>query len=236
MIRRGEIIPGTEQPLSDGVTAPVACVAIIDGERLRVVAKRIPQPAIEAEYLCAVLLREWGVAVPEPALLTDQQGATLFGSIHTNYPNLKQRLFDEVPPELQNRLHEIAANIVCSWDDAPTALAADELIANGDRNPGNLLWDGGDDHAYIDHERCLGLVPSEKNILAILALASEKRSHMELRSETFAFQSQSDGLPPLPAVEGELNLQWALDFLGQRMPNFGEMVRSRFQHTGDFFD
>ena len=50
MIRRGEIIPNTEVPISEGVTRPVACIARIDGESVRVVAKKMRRQEIEADW------------------------------------------------------------------------------------------------------------------------------------------------------------------------------------------
>jgi hypothetical protein len=236
MIRRGEIIPNTEAPISEGVTRPVACIARIDGESVRVVAKRIRRQEIEAECVCAILLRAWGISVPEPVLLSGADGAVLFGSVHTEYPDLKHGLgiVPGLPAEIEEKLIAIAAAIICTWDDAAQALAADELIENGDRNIGNFLWDG-EEHAYIDHERALGLQPFTGNVIAKLANIAGETTKMRMMSATFAYAKQAESLPGM-GPQDDMDFGWGLDFITERVRNLGERVLARFPTPRDLFN
>ncbi len=236
MIRRGEILPNTEAPIGEGVTRPVACIARIDGESVRVVAKKIRKQEIEAECVCAILLRAWGISVPEPVLLSRADGAVLFGSVHVEYPNLKHTLgiVPGLAAEKKEKLIAIAATIVCTWKDAAQALAADELIENGDRNIGNFLWDG-EDHAYIDHERALGLQTFSRNIIANLAEIAGEATKMRMMSATFAFEKQAESLPTLHPQD-DVDLGWGLDFITERVRNLGERVLARFPTPQDLLN
>ena len=236
MIRRGQIIPITEAPIGEGITRPVACIARIDGESVRVVAKRIRTREIEAECICAILLRSWGISVPEPVLLPADDGTVLYGSVHTEYPNLKHGLgiVSGLSTEREKKLFIIAAAIVCTWDDAAQALAADELIENGDRNIGNFLWDG-EDHAYIDHERALGLQPFDENTIARLAEIAGETTKMRMMSATFAFKKQTE---PLPSMDHQdhMDFAWGVDFIAERVRNLGERVLAQFPTPRDLFN
>ncbi|MDN7497957.1 hypothetical protein QZM89_22400 [Burkholderia gladioli] len=168
-LRVGELVPNTETPVGEGINSAVRAIIRVDGKSYAAIVKRIPVEAVLAECFCGLLFRLWDLPTPEPILL--QSGTDiLFASLDVGYPNLKKRMgwSDTLIPEQRQILQTMCARIVCSWDDIGKAMAADEAIANGDRNLGNFLWDGAN-HAYIDHERTLGLQPHEQNIIAILA-------------------------------------------------------------------
>jgi hypothetical protein len=60
------------------------------------------------------------------------------------------------------------ACILSAWSQVGQAISFDELVANGDRNPGNVLWNGVQ-FTIIDHERALGIQPMQLNRLALFA-------------------------------------------------------------------
>ncbi len=235
-IRIGEIIPNTETPIGEGVTRPVLCVARVEGESVSVVAKRLDTQKIEAECVCAAIMRHWGISVPEPVLLTHPDGSMLFGSIDAGYPNLKHPLgiVDDLPEPALSLLKRRAAEVVCKWDDIGKAMVADEIVENGDRNLGNFLWDGEDGHAYIDHERTLGLFPFGLNAIAILAVIAGEVEKTRMQAATFAYTGVPGHLAALDPHPG-LDFAWGVDFVVQRVQSLGNKVIARFPQPRDLF-
>jgi hypothetical protein len=132
----------------------------------RAVVKSLPLVNLAAELFCAVLLRGWGLSVPDVAIV---RGEPLrFASLDSGYPSLKQRIgwSESLPPAVKQILEMHGARLVAGFADTPRALAADEAISNRDRNLGNIVWDG-DAVNWIDHERVLNLheLP-DRNLLA----------------------------------------------------------------------
>lgn len=48
-LREGAIIPGTAQPVGEGVNRPVRAVLRVDGQALRAVVKALPVEGVTAE-------------------------------------------------------------------------------------------------------------------------------------------------------------------------------------------
>lgn len=236
-IRSGIVDPGTAMPIDEGVTGPIRYVATIDGERLSVVAKKMGAKQTEAECICAAILRHWGISVPEPVLLSHPDGSLLFGSIHTGYPDLKHRLaiVDGLTKQQLEPLILRAAHIVNTWEDAPKALAADEAIENGDRNLGNFLWDGENEHAYIDHERALGNEGFKSNQIAILSVLTGEYQKMQMSAATFAFSELRNSLD-FPDPELGLDFQRGIDFVREKVQFLGAKVLARFPRPVDLFN
>lgn len=153
-LRTGTIVPGTETLAGDGINSPMRAAVRVDGELHAAIVKRLNNRELLAECFCAMLLTAWGLPVPEPVLIIDNEGHA-FASLDAGYPSLKKRigLLNSGNNEaLRTLLVKVGATIACAFPDAGRALAIDELIGNDDRNLGNILWDG-EHHAYIDHER-----------------------------------------------------------------------------------
>jgi hypothetical protein len=158
-IEHATLVPGTETPTGDGYTQATRCVIRMeDGTRRAAVLKKLPQQSVLAEAFSALLLRAWGLNVPEPFLIDGGDKKFHFASADASYPSLKQRFgigeLEEGP--IKNALTTAACFIVAGLPQTPLALAADEAIDNRDRNLGNVLWDGAQE-AWIDHELALGL-------------------------------------------------------------------------------
>lgn len=166
------LVPGTETPVGDGINQPVRClVRFSDQSTRRAILKRLTAEGVAAEAFCALLLRGWGLSVPQPALVA---GEIAFASIDVGYPNLKQRIgwSETLPHAVKQALATHGSKLVASLADSPRALAADEAIDNRDRNLGNILWDGSN-VAWIDHERAFGLGPEpDGNKLAAMIVGS----------------------------------------------------------------
>jgi hypothetical protein len=140
---------------------------------------------VAAEAFCALLLRGWGLSVPEPALVNSPLA---FASMDTSYPNMKQQIgwSDNLPPAVQSVLAKRGAELVSQFTETPLAVAADEAIENRDRHLGNILWDGAN-VAWIDHERTLGVVPmTDANKLAVLATMSANAQNVQKTAAAIA--------------------------------------------------
>lgn len=175
-IEHATLVPGTETPVGDGYTQATRCVIRTDdGTRRAAVLKKLPHQAVLAEAFSALLLRAWGLNVPEP-FLVDGGEKFYFASADESYPSLKQRFgiggLEEGP--IKNVLTRAACFIVAGLPQTPLALAADEAIDNKDRNLGNVLWDGAQE-TWIDHELALGLANhlADENKLAQMVNQTE---------------------------------------------------------------
>lgn len=179
-----DLVPGTETPVGDGVNAAVrALVRYPDGSLRAAIVKQMPAESVAAEAFCAILLKGWGLSVPDAAIV---RLPLAFASLDVGYPNLKQRVgwSAALPPAAVIALESWGAKLVASFSETPRALAADEAIDNRDRNLGNILWDG-TEVAWIDHERSLGVVAlPDVNKLAVMALMSG--GHVQVQQAAIA--------------------------------------------------
>lgn len=169
-----ELVPGSEQAAGDGITGARRCIVqLADGQRRAAVLKRGPVGQVAAEAFSALLLREWGLPVPEPFLVPEAD-TLAFASADAGYPSLKKRLgLDALPPgPLHDQAAFVAMTLATSLSSSGLAAAADEAIANPDRNLGNVLWDGSAE-AWIDHAYSLGMGPPDvgtHNKLCLMSL------------------------------------------------------------------
>lgn len=156
-VQWAELIKGTERPIGIGITGAMRCTIRASGTVIGAVLKRGPREEIVAEAFCAILLRSWGLNVPDSYLL-EVDGDLAFASADSGYPNLSQRiglsLIPEGTPEYDAVVKQ-ACFMICNLPSAPLAAVADEAIENFDRNFGNVLWDGTTE-AWIDHAMSLG--------------------------------------------------------------------------------
>lgn len=101
--------------IGEGITEPCRAIVRIDGADIAVILKELPLPAVAAECFAALLLREWGLNVPEPVLV-DVNGVLAFGSAELIYPSLHQKFqYALIPAELQHQVHTQMANIIRQW-------------------------------------------------------------------------------------------------------------------------
>jgi hypothetical protein len=228
------IVPGTQQPISEGVNRPVRAVLRFPDHSVRAGYVKPMAPAcVAAEAFCALLLRGWGLNVPEPAIVADPFA---FVSIDTGYPNLKQRIgwSDALPPQVRDLLQQQGARLVAGFSETPRALAADEAIDNRDRNLGNILWDGGS-VAWIDHERSLGVVPqADANKLALMTIMAGDAGEVQrsaiaialtLGTQAVAAASQDcEALPEAATFAAAITA---------RLPGLAQRVLARFPQPAD---
>ena len=122
-IQQATLVPGSETPAGDGVTGAQRCIIIVDGEQRLAILKRLPEGELVAELLAALLLSGWGLAVPTPYLVIEQDGLA-FASTLEGYPNLKQRLgIDSLPSHMKESAIRAAMLHACQLPSAPLAAA-----------------------------------------------------------------------------------------------------------------
>lgn len=166
-IEQGFLIPGTLKSVGEGVTGAHYAVVFIGGLSQRCVVKKAREREIAAECLCALLGDALGLPTLIPVVVTDpRDGAFWFGAREAGYPSLSSRLQLGSSPSIGQM--QALAFILSTWSQVGQAISFDELVANGDRNPGNILWNGAQ-FALIDHERALGIEPMQLNKLALFA-------------------------------------------------------------------
>jgi len=230
------VISGTEQLAGEGQTQPFRALVRFRDKTVRAgYVKVLPPEGVAAEAFCALLLRGWGLNIPEPAICDAPFG---FVSIDVGYPNLKQHIgwSESFPQPLKDVLARHGAMLVASFPDTPRALAADEAIDNKDRNLGNILWDG-QQVAWIDHERSLGLVPQpDANKLATMAIvagmANEIQRSAVAVSLTLGPQVVSDAAEECSAMASVAGFA---DAVARRLPSLAQRVLSRFPRPVDLF-
>jgi hypothetical protein len=179
------LIEGSEIAAGDGITGAQRCVITLpDGQKRAGVIKRGPVGQISSEAFCALLLKAWGLSVPDPYLIDESSGPA-FVSADISYPNLKQCLSVESLPDglARDAALKIACALACSLPTSPLAAACDEAIDNRDRNLGNILWDG-QSEAWIDHAFSLGegAHMADSNKLCDMAQFTENAEKNEQRS------------------------------------------------------
>lgn len=203
LLELAALIPGTETPAGDGVSGALRCVLRLpDGSRCSAVLKRADLGEVIAEAFGALLLKAWNLPVPTPYLV-DESGKIAFASADNSYPNLKQHLglASRVGGPARDAAMRVAMALATSLPTAPLAAACDEAIANGDRNLGNILWDGSDE-AWIDHALAFGRGTDDVNKLCVMAIGMPNEDHFSKSAIAQSLLLERD-LPEL--VEGTVS-------------------------------
>jgi hypothetical protein len=164
MIEQGVLNPFSMVPVGQGITRPNYAIVNIGGLSQRCIVKNAGHKEIAAECFCALLGATLGLPTLKPVIVTNPSDNSLcFGSRDVGYPNLSAQLAitETVNPAQMQAL----ASILSKWSHVGHVISFDELIQNGDRNPGNVLWSGSV-FTIIDHERALEIQPMIHNKLA----------------------------------------------------------------------
>lgn len=235
-----ELIPGTEMPVGTGLTgAQRVLVRYPDGMVKAAIVKRMGSKAIAAECFCSLLLRRWGLNVPEPAIVGNPPMA--FACVDVSYPNLLQRLgwSEDLPATTKKVLAERAAKLVASFTQTPLALTADEAIQNLDRNLGNILWNG-DEVAWIDHERALGASPEpmpDVNKLAALAVMSNEHERIAAAAVTASFTLSAGAVDEAERIcSDHANAAGFSKVVSDRLKHLANAVLARFPRPNDLLE
>lgn len=126
-----------------------------DGALVAVYVKRLDRAALLADCVGSLLARACGLGAPAPLLVDDPQqtlgaanGLPLFGLEDADHRSMRQWIEDGDDIAVQEAL--------LAWPNLRACCVLDEALANVDRNPGNLLWDGDSEFVPIDHDFALG--------------------------------------------------------------------------------
>lgn len=169
-IEQGILNPFTLRPVGAGINSAQYAVVNIGGLSQRCVVKQVGDREIAAECFCALLGSALSLPALPPVIVSHPRDGTLwFGSRDAAYPSLSARLNIGLTVN-PHQLVALAA-VLSGWSQVGHVISFDELIANGDRNPGNVLWNG-DAFTIIDHECSLGNKPKGSNRLALFATAN----------------------------------------------------------------
>ena len=236
------LVPGTETPVGEGINRPSRCVVRFPDLSTRAaILKRLTPQGVAAEVFCALLLRGWGLSVPEPAIVNGVSGASIaFGSIDAGYPNLKQTIgwSDSLSDPVKNILIDRGSRLVSGFTETPKALVADEAIDNRDRNLGNILWDG-TNVAWIDHERALGLSSdSDANKLAVMSIMSGNHMPIQRAAVAISLALGSQAIIDASAACG-CSLSDTTGFVthvSTRLPALAARVLDRFPQPTSLFN
>lgn len=176
MIEQGILNPFSLVEVGHGITRPKYAIVLIGGLSQRCVVKTAGHKEIAAECFCSLLGSALGLPTLRPVIVRNPTDDSLwFGSREVGYPNLSARLGIGNHTNAAQML--ALANILSAWSQVGHVISFDELIANGDRNPGNVLWNGSV-FTIIDHERALGIQPMSINRLAQFATNNFDPTHI----------------------------------------------------------
>lgn len=238
MLRKAQVIQGTESLTEEGVTGACRCVLLLEDHTKRVaILKRGSTAEVTSELFCALLLRAWGLPIPEP-FIVDDDGKAAFASGDAGYPDLKTRLgIKGLDPSSAAHGAAVAKaiQIAASLPSAALALAADEAIGNVDRNLGNILWDGAQE-AWIDHAFCLGLSSlPDANKLAVMALHAGRGEAMRSSAVGQALALSMQALQTIAASQsdGAIDMNHGVDYVRGRAVGLAGRILSRFPVPND---
>jgi hypothetical protein len=169
-IEQGVLNPFSLQPVGAGINSAQYALVNIGGMSQRCVVKPVGEREIAAECFCALLGDALSLPTLTPVLVTNPNDSSLwFGSRDAAYPSLSARL--KIGDTVSQPQLIALAMVLSAWTQIGHVISFDELIANGDRNPGNVLWNGAA-FTIIDHERAIGNKPKNSNRLALFATAN----------------------------------------------------------------
>lgn len=169
-IEQGVLNPFTLHPVGAGINSAQYAVVNIGGLSQRCVVKRVGDREIAAECFCALLGDTLSLPTLTPVVITHPgDGSLWFGSRDAAYPSLSARL--SIGATVNQHQLVALAQVLSTWSQVGHVISFDELIANGDRNPGNVLWNGAA-FTIIDHERSLGNQQKVSNRLALFATSN----------------------------------------------------------------
>ncbi len=224
--------------MGDGVTGALRCVITLpNGTHRAAVLKRLPLAGVAAEAFSAILLRAWGLDVPEPFVVHEALGQVSFASADDGYPSLKQRIgvAGMAPGPAQDALLRLGFDLVSTFKSTPLAVTADEAIDNRDRNLGNVLWDGARE-SWIDHELAAGLGAHLPDVNKLAKMVTEAGANESVSQSAIAQALAIDRAKPLEAeaaTAGALGQCGLASVVATRLSSLAARVLARFPQPHD---
>lgn len=236
-IEAAQVVQGTLSSAGDGITGAQRCVlALADGSRRAAIVKFDPIEMVTAECFCSLLLRSWGLDVPD-SYVVEVDGKVGFASADAGYPSLKQRLgiSAALPEPALIAAIDLACAIAAEFKSTPLALVADEAIDNRDRNLGNILWDG-EQETWIDHAYALGNGTHMEDVNQLAVLAHTAGAHDRVSKSALA-QALAIDRSILQEVQDATILATgacgAAEFVADRLPSLSMKLLARFPAPND---
>ncbi len=233
-LETARLVRGSETPAGDGLSGALRCVlSLPDGTKRAAILKRMERQRVMAEAFCSLLLRGWGLNVPDPYLV-DEGETIAFASADATYPSLKQRLGITGLPEgpALNAVVQVAMGIVSQLEQTPLALMADEAIDNRDRNLGNILWDG-QNVSWIDHELALGLAEHQNDINKLAAMVSATPQASSVKTSALAAWMAANREVPGSASQHCAGTDGFASLVATRLNGLGTRILARFPAPQD---
>lgn len=239
-IQIASILTGSETPTGDGVTGAMRCVLVLQDKTLRsAVLKRGSIGEVTAEAFSALVLRAWGLPVPDPFLI-EEKGKLVFASADVQYPNLKQKvgLLNLPNGAAAEAALKLAVNLVCGFPTTGLAVACDEAIDNRDRNLGNVLWDGNAE-VWIDHAYSLGQGENLRDVNKLCEMAAIVDLCEKIQRSAIANALIMDRESPKKVEQNlssfPVSTHGLVEFVADRLSSIGNRIVARFPHPVDLF-
>lgn len=245
-LKFGNLLPDPEPFFDDNINDTF--IGMVDfgknTEAVRAIVKFIgSHRELFVECACAILGRELGLPIPQPMLVKvshmvlpdkvrPQKNKIIFGSEYTNYPSLRQALLNR----------EIALQQYKKFSQLIDIGVFDEWIANGDRNPGNILYDGEDKLIFIDHGQALEQslkfdeLTSKNTALKYSTQYLDELSKYRILKKVEQTYVPQYKKVPLPVISEKVygtryldseEITDIINFLSERLPVLSELIRLR---------
>jgi len=199
-------------------------------------AKKLSDLDFLVEILTALMGIEIGLPIPEPVIAISVDGSEAwFASIDVKYPDLSKRLLIENSQvDLNTPKNKAVFSKLASWRLITDAISFDEWIANGDRNPGNVIYDGKDQFYLIDHNLAMRLpfspdAPINNTLLTIKLFFTDDELSKQRLKNTIS-HTINNLSPDIPQKIADNLLKQANNLDAEILINMVEFLKQRLQY------
>lgn len=198
-------------------------------------AKKLSDLDFLVEILTALMGIEIGLPIPEPVIAISENGREAwFASIDVKHPDLSKRLLIENNEITNTPKNKSILSKLANWMLITDAISFDEWIANGDRNIGNVLYDGQDQFYLIDHNMAMRLpfspdAPINNMLLTIKLLFTDDELSKQRLKNTINHTITTLS-PDIPQKIADNLLKQASNLDAEILINMVEFLKQRLQY------
>ncbi|MGB3610675.1 MAG: HipA family kinase [Cellvibrio sp.] len=238
----GVLLPGAQRFSDENVNPTWKAHVQTDKEITVAFIKPLSARKLYVECICATLGRHLGLPIPRPIIvqipphsigIANDQAILAFGSEDAGYPSLRRHLNDA---EAFEKLALFGKSLDLG--------VFDEWIANTDRNVGNVLFDGGNNFTFIDHEHSIpenlnhSSPASDNQMIRCLFAVKSEFEKFKLNRECQINVIPQYATVPLAILSemtyatsylSELEIVQVIKFLEMRIEHLHNLLTSRFQ-------